>query len=186
MKHRILILFALFSICFASFSCSAAVPGSVETLPILSDEFRKKLGLDPEHERPFVIDFNATWCMPCLRFAPIYLKLKNKYKGQIDLVECDIDRNRDIMATYRVSSIPCVILFDCNGKAVKRYNGVPQEFEFEESLLALLETSGVDMVADDSDSDAEYYTIDGTKTDNPSSGLYIVKTRGEVKKVYIR
>ncbi len=68
-------------------------------------------------ERPVVVDFYADWCMPCRRMLPIIERLAARLAGEVDFVRLDIEREPDIAAEYRVSSIPAFLRFEA-GDAV--------------------------------------------------------------------
>lgn len=50
-------------------------------------------------------------------------------------------------------------------------------------LFGYGESTGIDEV-ESADGEVEYYTISGVKTNKPTSGVYIIKTNKEIKKVY--
>lgn len=151
--------------------------------PALSDEFKGMLGIAVNAGRPIVIDFSATWCGPCLNFAPTFRSFASRYKGKIDMVSCDVDRFRAIAATYRAYQIPNVLLFDNEGRPVERYIGAPSSDRFTESLERLLQLSVDDIRLDD---EAEFYTLQGVKTENPAKGIYIRVCGGKASKVMIK
>lgn len=142
-----------------------------ENYPVFSDEWRQALGLSLDVRRPFVIDFNATWCGPCLTFAPTYKKYAALYAGKIDFTECDIDQNRGISMRYGVKAIPNIVFFTADGHAVKRFIGAPSVSDFEATLDELFESS-VDVIEAD-DSEAACFHIDGTPASPADKGILV-------------
>ena len=71
-------------------------------------------------EEKILVDFWATWCGPCMRQAPILEELAGEgyHIGKVD-----VDQAPDLAGTYRVMSIPTLILFK-NGEEVKRFIGL--------------------------------------------------------------
>ncbi len=59
---------------------------------------------------PVIIDFNATWCGPCQKFAPVFHKLAEEYASKATFASADVDKCTDLAAQYNVSSIPAVII----------------------------------------------------------------------------
>lgn len=58
-----------------------------------------------------VVDFFATWCMPCKMLAPVMEQLAADYDGQAVIGKVDVDEQRELAEEYRVQSVPTVILF---------------------------------------------------------------------------
>lgn len=69
-----------------------------------------------------VVDFWATWCMPCKMMAPIVDKLADKYAGRAVVGKVDIDEEPDLAARYNVQSIPTIAVFK-DGKPVETLVG---------------------------------------------------------------
>lgn len=57
-----------------------------------------------------VVDFWATWCMPCKMLTPILEELSNEITN-VNFYKVDADENTDIVQQYDVRSIPTVIIF---------------------------------------------------------------------------
>ncbi len=74
---------------------------------------------------PTLVDFFATWCVPCKMQSPIIEEVKNEIGDKANVVKVDIDKNRALATQYNVQSIPTLILF-VNGEPVWRAVGLQQ------------------------------------------------------------
>lgn len=68
-----------------------------------------------EHKGIVLIDFYADWCGPCKNFAPIFEEF-SKEVSDVKCVKMNVDESTSAR-TYRVMSIPTVILFK-NGRGL--------------------------------------------------------------------
>lgn len=75
--------------------------------------------------KPTLVDFFATWCVPCKMQSPIIEEVKNEIGDKANVVKVDIDKNRALATQYNVQSIPTLILF-VNGDPVWRAVGLQQ------------------------------------------------------------
>lgn len=71
-----------------------------------------------------ILDFNATWCMPCKKFAPTFDEAARKYGEDIDFVSVDIDANPNTKQSFGISAVPTVVIVDKDGNELKRYEGI--------------------------------------------------------------
>ncbi len=69
-----------------------------------------------------MVDFFATWCMPCKMVAPVIDKIAEKYDGRATVGKVDIDEESDLAAAYRVQSVPSILFFK-NGQLVSTLVG---------------------------------------------------------------
>jgi thioredoxin 1 len=75
-----------------------------------------------------VVDFWATWCMPCKMIEPSLEALAKKLQGEVVFTRLNVDENPRTSAQFQVMSIPTLIVFK-NGAPVKRIVGaVPQQY----------------------------------------------------------
>ncbi len=74
-------------------------------------------------EKPVLVDFWATWCMPCRMLAPTIEELAEDLEGQVIVGKVNVDEESDLARKYRVMSIPTLIVFE-NGAEVRRSVGV--------------------------------------------------------------
>lgn len=73
--------------------------------------------------QPILVDFFATWCGPCKMQASILAQLSENIGDKVEIVKIDVDKNRELALSYKVQSMPTLILFH-NGEIVWRRSGV--------------------------------------------------------------
>lgn len=65
-----------------------------------------------------VVDFNAVWCGPCRRLAPVLHQMAQKYAGKAVFYSVDVDRYGELMDQYDLGqSIPVVLFLRPDGTA---------------------------------------------------------------------
>jgi thioredoxin len=58
-----------------------------------------------------LVDFNAEWCGPCKKLAPILDELALENKSKLKLVKIDIDKNQTIAQQMQIQAIPVIQLY---------------------------------------------------------------------------
>ncbi|WP_243239470.1 thioredoxin [Sulfobacillus harzensis] len=72
--------------------------------------------------QPVVVDFWASWCMPCRMVSPILDELAEERQGAVTVAKVNVDENPAIASQYGVMSIPTIIRFQA-GEEVSRVVG---------------------------------------------------------------
>ena len=146
MKKIFLAMIVVASGCF--FSCRGEAKGTdaivneenIEMAPNEVNEepvFKIENGrIIPQHGRPMIVDFSATWCPPCRQLKPIFEKLAEEFKGRIDLVTVDVDENPELSQAYGVTNIPTMIFLNKDGQIQNTLVG----FQNRDQLLAAINT----------------------------------------------
>lgn len=80
-----------------------------------------------------LVDFFATWCMPCKMLGPVLEQVADTVKDEFQIVKVDIDENMDLARKYGVMSVPTMIVIK-EGKEVDRMVGFRQPNQIIETL----------------------------------------------------
>lgn len=79
-----------------------------------------------------VVDFFATWCVPCQMMAPVIDKVSDEYRD-VKFIKVDIDKELSLALKHKVVSVPTLMVFE-DGKAVNKSIGVISEEELKDLL----------------------------------------------------
>jgi thioredoxin 1 len=70
-----------------------------------------------------LVDFWASWCMPCKLMVPVLNELAEETNGKVMIAKLNVDEAKVTASKFSVRSIPTLILFK-NGREVHRFVGV--------------------------------------------------------------
>ncbi len=107
MKKALLIIVAMLAMCTVASAQSTAKVKVINQQEMMS-LFDMNSGLAL---KPMVIDFNATWCGPCRKLAPVLEELAAEYEGRVDFYSIDVDQNKELAKALEIQSIPYVLFF---------------------------------------------------------------------------
>lgn len=82
---------------------------------------------------PVLVDMFATWCGPCKMMAPVVAQLAEEYKGSVKVGKLDIDQNVDMVAQYKIMSVPTFLVIK-DGEVVKKLIGAVSKEELVEAI----------------------------------------------------
>jgi len=89
------------------------------------EDFNKLIKSD----RLALIDYNAKWCKPCKKMAPMLEAFVDKRKEKMVLIKIDADENKNLLQKKGIESIPVLELYkDC--KLIWKHEG-----EIDETTL---------------------------------------------------
>ncbi len=63
-----------------------------------------------KNEKTVIVDFFASWCMPCQMLMPVLEEISKEMEN-IDIIEVDIDKSRDLAIEYGIEAVPTMIIF---------------------------------------------------------------------------
>ena len=120
------------------FACSLAIAHTEDlSAPALRDSSMEIASRIIKSKIPVLVDFWASWCMPCKMLSPILSKIEEKYRGKIKVERVNIDIHRNLAAHFGVSSIPAV--FFIKGRSVvKAISGLRAQSEYETTIDEIL------------------------------------------------
>ena len=94
---------------------------------ITKENFKKEV---LEAKEVIVIDFWATWCMPCKRQGVI---LEEMAASGVNVGKIDVDEQPELAAQFGVMRIPTLLIFK-DGKEAERFVGLRSREELEQVL----------------------------------------------------
>lgn len=94
-----------------------------EKVEIMEIESKEQFEQEVMNESGIVlIDFYATWCMPCKMMSPIMQEIAKEYE-EVKVVKIDVDKNEELAIKYNVMSIPTIVVMK-NKEVIKTFVGV--------------------------------------------------------------
>ena len=84
-------------------------------------------------DRPVLVDFWASWCMPCRMIAPVVAQLAEELADRATVGKVNVDEEPELAQRYRVTSIPTLIVFK-NGQETRRTIGAQNKSALEKLL----------------------------------------------------
>ncbi len=93
-------------------------PGKVIT--VYDDTFEAEV---LRNNLPVVVDFWASWCMPCQVMSGLMSELAKEYADKIKVAKMNVDQCMNTAQAFGICSIPTVIFFS-NGKVVDQVVGL--------------------------------------------------------------
>lgn len=73
-----------------------------------------------------LVDFFATWCMPCRMMSQILEGVASEIAGKAEIYKVDVDECENLARQFGVMSIPTLVLFK-DGQVVEKHVGVMQQ-----------------------------------------------------------
>jgi thioredoxin 1 len=82
-----------------------------------------------QHTRSGVvlIDFWASWCMPCKMIGPTVAQIAETYRDKIKVGKLNVDDQGDIASQYGIISIPTLIVFKEGQVARQKVGAMPRQ-----------------------------------------------------------
>ncbi len=132
---------------------------------------------------PVVVDFWATWCVPCRVLGPKLETFAREGEGRFRLAKVNVDENPRLAKQFKVRSIPAVKAF-VDGFVVSEFSGVLGDDNLRDFIKRLapapgdlLISKGVNLIklgeiADAEDAFREFLSI---QSNNPGALLGLVR-----------
>ncbi|KAJ2524796.1 hypothetical protein GGI11_000554 [Coemansia sp. RSA 2049] len=122
---------------FSSSTTSRNEKGDI--LKVTGDTFEKEV---TRSAKPVLVDFTATWCMPCRMLGPVLDKAV-KEDGRVRLVQIDVDEQVVLAGDYGISSLPTVVAFH-KGAPVDSFIGAKNASSVQEFINGVIHKTSKD------------------------------------------
>lgn len=86
-----------------------------------------------ESDKVTLVDFWASWCMPCQMLGPILDEVGEELGDSVKVCKVNVDENRELSGKYNIMSIPCVHIYK-DGKLEEEVVGLHSKDDY---LIAL-------------------------------------------------
>lgn len=87
-----------------------------------------------KEDKLVMLEVDSADCIPCEQMKPVIEKLRTNYKGKLEVIFVDFQKNRDISWRFGVSVIPTQVFLDRNGREFHRHNGFYSYWEIFDVL----------------------------------------------------
>lgn len=95
-------------------------------------------------ELPTLVDLYADWCQPCKVLEPILEEISVELAGKLKIVRVDVDQSPMLAQSFRVQSIPMLVLFD-KGRPVDQLVGMADKATLMELVKPVLPATATEV-----------------------------------------
>ena len=85
-------------------------------------------------DKPVLVDFWASWCMPCKMQGDVLREFAPSVNGKVKIVKINVDESEKIALAYNIVSIPTLVIF-VNGELKEKTVGLTSSGELSEMLI---------------------------------------------------
>ncbi len=86
---------------------------------------------------PVLVDFWASWCVPCKLMTPVVEDLGNEFKDTMKVGKASVDDSPELATRFSVLNIPTLIIFK-DGQEVTRIIGVNSKESIEAKIKNII------------------------------------------------
>jgi thioredoxin 1 len=86
---------------------------------------------------PVIVDFSASWCMPCKALKSTLDELSANYVAHAKFINCDAEECTGLTEEYGIMNVPTVLFFK-DGNLVDRFTGALPKSKIIEKIEAIL------------------------------------------------
>ncbi len=86
-------------------------------------------------DKPVLVDFWASWCMPCRMMAPVLDELAQEMSEKLKVVKINTEEeeNQELASKYEIQSIPNLKLFK-GGKVIAEFVGIKSKDDLKKEI----------------------------------------------------
>lgn len=95
----------------------------MSAIVITKDNFQKEV---LESKQPVLVDFWATWCGPCQMVSPLVDEIADE-RTDIRVGKVNVDEQRELAMSFKVMSIPTLLVFKDGKVANHAVGAMPKE-----------------------------------------------------------
>ena len=98
---------------------------------ILGNEFEKEV---LRSDKPVLVDFWASWCMPCKMQGEVLHEIAPDLEGKVKIVKINVDESEELAVKFGVSAIPTLMVFN-GGELKEKRVGLSSKKDLSEMLI---------------------------------------------------
>ena len=88
-------------------------------------------------DKPVLVDFWASWCMPCNMQGDVLREFAPSVEGKVKIVKVNVDESEKVALSYGIVSIPTLMVF-VGGELKEKTVGLISSGELSEMLIKYL------------------------------------------------
>jgi hypothetical protein len=102
-------------------------------MEITAKELQEKI----KNGEKIIVEMWAPWCGPCRMMKPVFERISENNKTEVQMYTMNIDENKSVVMEYCVRSIPTIKVFN-KGNVIDTKVGVLQENAIKELVTELI------------------------------------------------